>query len=591
MKGFDSRFIDELKNKNDIIDVVSRYVQLQNRGGNYWGRCPFHHEKTASFSVNPSGQFFYCFGCHKSGDVISFVMEMESLDFNDAVKLLAERAKIPLPEVKYDDQKIKEQKQQKERVLALLTDAARFYVSNLRTDQAYKHVEYILKRKISNEFVAKFGIGASLNFDDLPKHLLSKGYTYDEMSLSGVVDFTKDKRPYDALGGRLIIPIINQFNQVVAFGGRLLEKADFAKYKNTRETIAFSKSNNLYNLNNLKKLKNEKGLDSVIIVEGYMDTISLVQAGFANVVASMGTSLTKDQARILKRYTDKVFICYDGDFAGQKAAIRGLEILSEEGLEVKVVALPDGLDPDDVVKQMGADGYRKLLLEAKPLIDFKLDIVRRTYDVNTLDGKRKYVSNAIRVIRESSSAAEQEDLLKQVRDVSGTTLEALKRELYSEQPKKEETPVNVNFTADYSGSKIELASRYILASYLFNKPFAEETDIAELTMEIPVHKEIQSYILSKQQSGESVKFNDLYEVLAPEFNEEISKIAGLETEENKKFEQDVYFFDCVNTLKKEKLNKDIDRLTTLFEAETDTEKRRSFAKEMAILLQEKNKLR
>lgn len=591
MKGFDSRFIDELKNKNDIVDVVGRYVQLQNRGGNYWGRCPFHHEKTASFSVNPSGQFFYCFGCHKSGDVISFVMEMESLDFNDAVKLLAERAKIPLPEVKYDDQKIKEQKQQKERVLALLTDAARFYVSNLRTDQAYKHVEYILKRKISNEFVAKFGIGASLNFDDLPKYLLSKGYTYDEMSLSGVVDFTKDKRPYDALGGRLIIPIINQFNQVVAFGGRLLEKADFAKYKNTRETIAFSKSNNLYNLNNLKKLKNEKGLDSVIIVEGYMDTISLVQAGFANVVASMGTSLTKDQARILKRYTDKVFICYDGDFAGQKAAIRGLEILSEEGLEVKVVALPDGLDPDDVVKQMGADGYRKLLLEAKPLIDFKLDIVRRTYDVSTLDGKRKYVSNAIRVIRESSSAAEQEDLLKQVRDVSGTTLEALKRELYSEQPKKEETPVNVNFTADYSGSKIELASRYVLASYLFNKPFAEETDLAELTMEIPVHKEIQSYILSKQQSGESVKFNDLYEVLAPEFNEEISKIAGLETEENKKFEQDVYFFDCVNTLKKEKLNKDIDRLTTLFEAETDTEKRRSFAKEMAILLQEKNKLR
>ena len=591
MKGFDSRFIDELKNKNDIVDVVGRYVQLQNRGGNYWGRCPFHHEKTASFSVNPSGQFFYCFGCHKSGDVISFVMEMESLDFNDAVKLLAERAKIPLPEVKYDDQKIKEQKQQKERVLALLTDAARFYVSNLRTDQAYKHVEYILKRKISNEFVAKFGIGASLNFDDLPKHLLSKGYTYDEMSLSGVVDFTKDKRPYDALGGRLIIPIINQFNQVVAFGGRLLEKADFAKYKNTRETIAFSKSNNLYNLNNLKKLKNEKGLDSVIIVEGYMDTISLVQAGFANVVASMGTSLTKDQARILKRYTDKVFICYDGDFAGQKAAIRGLEILSEEGLEVKVVALPDGLDPDDVVKQMGADGYRKLLLEAKPLIDFKLDIVRRTYDVSTLDGKRKYVSNAIRVIRESSSAAEQEDLLKQVRDVSGTTLEALKRELYSEQPKKEETPVNVNFTADYSGSKIELASRYVLASYLFNKPFAQETDLAELTMEVPVHKEIQSYILSKQQSGESVKFNDLYEVLAPEFNEEISKIAGLETEENKKFEQDVYFFDCVNTLKKEKLNKDIDRLTTLFEAETDTEKRRSFAKEMAILLQEKNKLR
>ncbi len=589
MRGFDAKFIDELKNKNDIVEVVGRYVQLQGRGGNYWGRCPFHHEKTASFSVNPSGQFFYCFGCHKSGDVITFIMEIESLDFNDAVKFLAERVKMPLPEVKYDDEKIKEQKKQKEILLLLLTDTARFYAKNLKTDQAVMHVEYILKRKISSECVAKFGMGASLNFNDLPKYLLSKGYTYEQMSLAGVVD-SKDNRYYDALGGRLIIPIINQFNQVVAFGGRLLEKADFAKYKNTRETLVFSKSNNLYNLNNLKKLKNEKGLDGVIIVEGYMDTISLVQAGFHNVVASMGTSLTKDQARILKRYTDKVFICYDGDFAGQKAAIRGLEILKEEGLEVKVVALPDGLDPDDVIKQMGADGYRKLLLEAKPLIDFKLDILKRTYDTKTVDGKRKYVVNAIRVIRESSSPAEQEDLLKSVRDVSGTTLDALKRELYSEQPKKEETPANINFSADYSGNKIDLASRFVLASYLFNKPFAEETDINGLEFYLPVHKEIQKYVIDKTDKNEKVKFNDLYEILSSEFSEEIAKIAGLETEENKKFDEATYFFDCIATLKKEKLNRDIDKLTLLFQTETDNEKRRTFAMEMARLLQEKNKL-
>ena len=488
MKGFDNKFIDELKNKNDIVEVVGKFVQLQQRGGNYWGRCPFHHEKTASFSVNPNGQFFYCFGCHKSGDVISFVMEIESLDFNDAVKYLAERAKIPLPEVKYDDEKIREQKKQKERLLSLLTDTARFYASNLKKVEASKHVEYILKRKIPADCVAKFGIGASLNFNDLPKHLFSKGYTYEEMSLSGVVD-SKDGRYYDALGGRLIIPIINQFNQVVAFGGRLLEKADFAKYKNTRETIIFSKSNNLYNLNNLKKLKNEKGLDGVIIVEGYMDTISLVGAGFHNVVASMGTSLTKDQARILKRYTDKVFICYDGDFAGQKASIRGLEILSEEGLEVKVVALPDGLDPDDVIKQFGADGYRKLLLDAKPLIDFKLDIVGRTYDVKTLDGKRKYVINAIKVIRESSSPAEQEDLLKAVRDVSGTSLGTLKRELYSQDVDKPSREVEVTpLYADNSGDKTAVASRFVLASFLFNKPYALEFDLNTLDFAMPTSR-------------------------------------------------------------------------------------------------------
>ena len=590
MKGFDTKFIDELKNKNDIVEVVGKYVQLQQRGGNYWGRCPFHHEKTASFSVNPNGQFFYCFGCHKSGDVISFVMEIESLDFNDAVKFLAERAKMPLPEVKYDDEKIKEQKKQKERLLSLLTDTARFYASNLKKNEAYKHVEYILKRKIPTDCVAKFGMGASLNFNDLPKFLLSKGYTYEEMSLSGVVD-SKDGRYYDALGGRLIIPIINQFNQVVAFGGRLLEKADFAKYKNTRETIVFSKSNNLYNLNNLKKLKNEKGLDGVIIVEGYMDTISLVGAGFHNVVASMGTSLTKDQARILKRYTDKVFICYDGDFAGQKASIRGLEILSEEGLEVKVVALPDGLDPDDVIKQFGAEGYRNLLLDAKPLIDFKLDIVRRTYDVKTLDGKRKYVINAINVIRESSSPAEQEDLLKVVRDVSGTSLETLKRELYSQEvdkPKKqvERTPLY----ADNSGDKLTIASRFVLASYLFNKPYALEFDVRTLDFALPVHKTIKDFIVDRLNSGQTVRFNDLYELIGQDESEEISKIAGLEVEENKKFDPNTYFFDCVKTIKLQKLTHDIDRLTSLFEEETDNQKRQTYVVEMAKLVAEKNKL-
>ncbi len=588
MKGFDVKFIDELKNKNDIVDVVGRYVHLEQKGVNFWGRCPFHHEKTASFSVNPQGQFFYCFGCHKSGDVISFIKEIESLDFNDSVKLLAERANIPLPEFKYDDEKIKEQKKQKERLLELLLDTAKFYATNLRSDKADKHIEYILKRKISSDYVAKFGMGASLNFGDLPQYLLKKGYTYEEMLASGVVG-VKDGRYFDELGGRLIIPIINQFGQVVAFGGRLLEKADFAKYKNTKETVVFSKSNNLYNLNNLKKLKNDKGLNGVIIVEGYMDTISLVQAGFENVVASMGTSLTKDQARILKRYSDKVFISYDGDFAGQKAAIRGLEILKEEGIEVKVVSLPDGLDPDDVVKQMGKEGYQRLLDEAMPLIDFKLDILRRTYDITTVDGKRKFITNAMKVIGESASPAEQEDLLKTVRDLTGTTFEALRRELYSANekvaPEKESIP---EFT-DNTGDRSIMASRYVLASYLFNKPFAMETDINSLELALPVHKAIQEYIAKSIKVGEKVKFNHLYEILSDEFSDEISRIAGMETEE-KRYDQAVYFSDCVRTLRLDLLTKEINRLTALFSSETDTEKRRQYAKEMSELLKEKNKL-
>ncbi|MBQ0099106.1 MAG: DNA primase, partial [Firmicutes bacterium] len=332
MKGFDTKFVDELKNKNDIVDVIGKYVHLEQKGTNFWGRCPFHHEKTASFCVNYNDQFFYCFGCHKSGDVITFIKEIESLDFADAVKFLAERAKIPMPEMKYDDEKIKEEKKKKERLYEILREAAIFYAKNLKSEKADKHIEYIIKRKITGDVVSKFGLGASLSFNDLPNYLKEKGYNYEEMMESGVVD-SKDGRYYDSLGGRLIIPLINQFNQVVAFAGRLLEKADFAKYKNTRETPVFTKGQNLFNINNVKKLKNEKGLDSLIIVEGQMDAISLYTAGFTNVVSSMGTALTKNQAKMLKRYVDKVYISYDGDFAGQKASIRGLEILKEEGLD------------------------------------------------------------------------------------------------------------------------------------------------------------------------------------------------------------------------------------------------------------------
>ena len=430
MKGFDSKFLTELKLKCDIADVVGRYVHLERRGGNFWGRCPFHHEKTPSFCVNEQEQFYYCFGCHKSGDVITFVKEMESVDFSDAVKILAEKAKMPLPEVEYDDEKVKEQKRKRQRVLDLLKDAAMFYVHNLSDGKASKHIEYIYKRNLTSATVARFGLGASLDYDGLPTYLKNKGYTKEEMTASGAVG-EKNGKVYDALAGRLIIPVIDAFNNVVAFCGRIIEKKEnVGKYVNTKETIVFSKGKTLFNINNVKKVKNEEGIKDIIIVEGHMDVISLVQAGIKNVVASMGTALTKDQARLLKRYVETVYICYDDDFAGQKATIRGLEILKEEGLDVKVISLPDGMDPDDAVNKLGADGYRQFIVGAKPLIDFKIDVLKKTFDIKTTDGKRKFVTAALKVIKESPSAAEQEDLLKEVRNLTGITFESLKRELF-----------------------------------------------------------------------------------------------------------------------------------------------------------------
>lgn len=589
MKGFDVKFLDELKNKNDIVEVVGRYVQLQQKGTNFWGRCPFHHEKTASFSVNSAGQFFYCFGCKKSGDVISFIMEIESLDFNDAVKFLAERVKMPLPEIKYDDEKVKEQKKQKERVLELIRETALFYVKNLRSEKGSAHYEYALKRKLTPETLVKFGFGASLDFNTLPKYLKEKGYTYEEMLIAGAIG-EKNGRYFDWLGGRLIIPLIDQFGNVISFVGRRIDGIKEQKYINTRESLVFSKGKTFFNLNNLKKAKNEKGIDSVILVEGHLDVVSMVQGGINNVLASMGTAFTKDQARIIKRYTDKVIVSFDGDFAGQAATIRGLEILSEEGLDVKIMSLPDGKDPDDVIREQGADGYRRLVAQAMPLIDFKLDIVKRTYDVNTVDGKRKYVVNAVKVIRESSSPAEQEDLLKTVRDVSGITLEALKRELYNTEVKKSEEVAKTPSYVDNAGDKLDIASRFVLASYLFNKNFANETEIEKIEFFSPLYKEIQDYIIGQRKKGERVKFNDLYEVLGDGQISELGIIAGLETEENKKLDQATYFFDCVKSLKLEKINRATANLTALFEKEIETEKRRTYAKELALLIAEKNKL-
>lgn len=592
MKGFDSKFIEEVKNKNDLIDTVAKYVRLEQRGRNFWGCCPFHHEKTPSFCAHSAEQFYHCYGCHKSGDVISFIQEMELLDFFDAVKFLAEKAHIPLPDVSYDSEEIKEAKKRKDRLTALMKDTAMFYVNNLRKPSAFKHVEYLNKRQISSEFITKFGLGASLDFNSLVTYLENKGYTAEEMVASGAVS-EKDGRRFDALGGRLIVPIINQFNQVIAFGGRLLEKADFGKYKNTRDTSLFSKSNVLYNINNLKKIKNERGLSDVIIVEGYMDTISLVSGGIENVVASMGTSLTKEQARILKRYTDKVYISYDGDSAGQNATVRGLEILKDEGLEVRVVSLPDGLDPDDVVKKYGVSYYRDLLKNSKPLIDFKLDLVKKSYDLGTVDGRRKYVVKACAVIRESASPVEQEDLLKTVRDLTGFSFDALKRELYATEEEKKEPPKEFSTVSDSVDDKFVTASRFILFSYLFGREYSSEVDISELVFALPIHRLIKSYIIDKTLKGEPLKFTELYEIPLGEqgeFEKELGAIASMETYGSGKFDAEIYFLDCVKTVKRESIDKELDLLKKTFAEEKDNGKRREIAAEMTKLLANKNKL-
>ncbi len=585
----DQEFISTLKEKLNIIDVAQGYLNLEKRGGSWWACCPFHHEKTPSFALNERDNYYHCFGCGASGDVIRFVSEMENMDFMDTVKLLAEKAGIPLPQIEVDAAKSVEAKRKRDAILNIMKDSAHFYLDNLSSGKAEEHLNYILKRKIPSALVRSFGLGASLNYTDLPKFLLSKGYSKKDILDSGAVS-EADGRLIDAQGGRLIFPIINALDEVVAFGGRVLKKTDFGKYKNTRETVVFNKSKTLYNINKLKKLKRSQTLKNVIMVEGYMDTISLYQAGFKNVVASMGTSLTQEQARLIKRYTDTVLISYDGDSAGQKANMRGLEILKDEGLNVKVVPLPEGLDPDEVIKQQGVDGYQACLDNALPLIDYKLTTLQRGLDLSNAEDRQKYVTEALKIVRTAESAALQEELLKRIRDKTGITYESLNRDLgavnIQPQPKKESAvrPDNASTTLK--------ASRYVIGSYLFSAKYAEG-DAREINYVSSVHKMIATYIYAKRMMEEDVRVSELFDMFedkSPEY-EEFTRVLDFDSTVLDGAVAEKYFNDCKRLLELYGIEEQISALKEKATGAKLTSERSEYMLEITKLIKLREKIK
>ena len=578
--ALDEKFIEELKLKNNIVDIVGKYCVLKKRGNSHWACCPLpgHSERTPSFTVNEAGQFFKCFGCGRGGDVITFVRTMENLDYIGAVRLLAENAGMAMPDDDRDYKKRESDKQSRDRLLSLTKDAALFYVHNLSDPKAKPHNDYLAFRGIERRTVTAFGIGASLDKTSLPAYLASKGYTEEEMLKCGVcqkrVEDDGSSFVYDALWGRLIIPIINNLGYVIAFGGRSLEKKpDFAKYKNTQETELFIKNRTLYNINNLKKEKAKNGLSSIIMVEGYMDTISVYNAGFKNVVASMGTSLTIEQARLLKRFAPTVLISYDGDGAGQKATIRGLEILQNEGLEVRVVTLPEGLDPDDVIRKFGAEAYEKLLEDSLPLVDFKIKNLKKAYNLTETSGKRKYIAEAVKVIAERPTESEREELLRKLGRDTNTTYESLSRdtERFMSGKTVEEIPEeNVGQSKD----GISGAERFVLCALLFNKQYTKDISLIGYDFQDPVRNKIAD-IINEAKENEKPIFPSSIATLFD--TEELVEYNAVLSSGDNVFGSDGetrYFSDCVSKMMKNKLETELAQLNEVFRAETDTEKRK-----------------
>ena len=549
-EGF-SEFLSLVKDKNEITDVIGSYIKLERRGYNHWACCPFHHEKTPSFTVNAADKYYHCFGCGASGDVITFIKEYENVDFMQAVRILADRAGLEIPT--FDERDSKElalKKQKKDRLRALMKDAARFYLNNLYSGKAQEHLTYLQKRGIAPSTMKKFGLGASLDFAALPAYLRANGYTAEECVESGACAKTDDGRIIDAMGGRLIIPIIDSIGDVIAFGGRLLQKSDRAKYKNTRDTEIFEKSKNLFNINLIKKEKRAGAIEHIILVEGYMDVISLYQAGFRSVGASMGTSLTKDQARMLKRYTENILISYDGDSAGQNANLRGLDILKREGLKVRVVPLPDGLDPDDVIRKKGEQGYRECLDKAMPLIDFRILCVRRKYDLNNTEGRRDFVKEALPIVKEAESATEREELLARISKVSGISLAALNSDL-DNVAVPEDRPL-AKPLAPRDADKEEKAADFILCACLFSKPYTSGLDLSKFTFEGD-RKAIADYIIEGRKKGKLTP-SGIFDILGSD-SEALSAVLNADSGDNMDGESaGRYFDDCVKTLKKKELS-------------------------------------
>ncbi len=590
-----SNFLRTLKQKNDIVEVIGGYVALDRKGGQYWACCPFHHEKTASFAINEAEQFYHCFGCQVSGDVIQFVQEIESTDFMGAVRILAARAKLEVPQNNFDSEESLRRKKKRDTMAKILLDTARFYLNNLYggDERADVHLEYIAKRGLSPTTVKKFGLGASLDFDSLPQYLAGKGYFKEDLLDSGVLAENDRGRLYDSQGGRLIFPIINAMDEVVGFGGRVLQKTDFAKYKNTKETMLFDKSKTLYNINLLKKLKREQPISDVIVVEGYMDTLSLYQAGFKNVVASMGTSLTKEQARLVKRYTENVLISYDGDFAGQKADLRGLEILDSAGLHVKVVPMPDGLDPDDVARQ-GAEAYQKCLDAAMPLVDYRLHALERRFNLSKTEDKRRFIQAALKIVKEERSASVREELLMKLRDKTGVSYSALERDLQNVKvdAEAELPPVKEQIAEAAAGTdKQQKAKRFILAAKLFSAPYAKETSLEELPFADETHIVIARYISEKEGAGERVRPSELFELLG-ENSGEFNAILDLNYGDKLTGEVAAKFYaDSVKALQLEMIERSIAECNRLYVEERDVENRKEISKTLQALLLKQKELK
>ncbi len=411
MPYYSDELVEEVRSRNDIVDVIGGYVRLQKKGSTYFGLCPFHNEKTGSFSVSPNKQMYYCFGCGAGGNVFTFLMQYENFTFQEAMQTLADRAGIDLPKQEMS-QAQKREADRRTRLLEINKEAAKYFYMLLRNPRGAKAFEYFKKRELSDGTMQKFGLGYSDQYsDDLYRYLRKKGYEDDILKDTGLVTIDEVRGGRDKFWNRAMFPIMDVHNRVIGFGGRVMGDGE-PKYLNSPETKIFDKSRNLYGLNIARSTRKNQ----LLLCEGYMDVISLHQAGFDNAVASLGTALTSGHANLLKRYTKEVYLTYDSDGAGVKAALRAIPILKEVGIVTKVINMRPYKDPDEFIKALGAEEYQKRIDEAENSFMFEIRIMQENYDMNDPESKTAFYNEIAKKLLGFTEELERNNYIEAVAD-------------------------------------------------------------------------------------------------------------------------------------------------------------------------------
>ena len=551
--------IEEVRSKNDIVDVVSQYVRLTKKGNSYFGLCPFHNEKTPSFSVTPGKQMYYCFGCGAGGNVFNFIMEYENYTFGEALKHLADRAGVELPKIEYS-REVRQKAQEKAELLEINKQAAQYFYYQLRTEKGQTGLDYLKNRGLSEETMRKFGLGYSDRAGGgLYRYLKAKGYPDDRLRESGLFNVDERHGMYDKFWNRVIFPIMDVNNRVIGFGGRVMGDAK-PKYLNSPETKIFDKSRNLYGLN-IARTTRKKYL---ILCEGYMDVISMHQAGFTNAVASLGTALTSGHASLLKRYTQEVLLLYDSDEAGIRAALRGIPILREAGVNSRVVSLKPYKDPDEFIWNMGPEAFEQRLEEARDSFLFRVEVAENEFSMNDPQGQNQFFERCAQMLLELKDELERnlyiDAVVKIYRGRYGISSEDLKKRVNTLALKG--TPAE-HRTQPKSGSpekkKKESASdtsQKLMLTWLVTYPKIFDKVAQYLTPEdfvVPLYREVAQMLFQQREEGEINPARLLNSFPDSEEQREVASLFNATIHLETQQEQDQAFADTLLRIKQESL--------------------------------------